>query len=294
MSIAIPNRLMPLGRNGLKPYDAEVEYLRVNAIGPYIVIDGVTYCDAVGTYYAFTISSDGVVTHDLIPVRVGTTGYMYDRVTGRFFGNAGTGNFVLGPDVVPVEWLESTGTQYIDTGVVPTIATQVEATVMPTDQIGPKFVFGCRDAAGRNVYACLIQSNSRIGYRVGDGNFVYASGYPEVGAIHKYGIANGVLYRDGAVVSDACIGASLSAGTALALLALNTNGTYDQQFVGRLYSCSINNSSVPVRNLRPVRVGTDATSWEGATMDVLTRRIHRNKGTGAFTYGDDLNYPIPA
>jgi hypothetical protein len=44
----------------------------------------------------------------------------------------------------------------------------------------------------------------------------------------------------------------------------------------------------------PVRVGTDATSWEGAMMDVLTRRIYRNDGTGAFTYGNDLKYPIPA
>ena len=49
-----------------------------------------------------------------------------------------------------------------------------------------------------------------------------------------------------------------------------------------------------VRSFLPVRVGTDATSWEGAMMDVLTRRIYRNQGTGAFTYGNDLKYPIPA
>lgn len=36
---------------------------------------------------------------DLIPVRIGTTGYMYDKVSGRLFGNAGTGEFILGPDV---------------------------------------------------------------------------------------------------------------------------------------------------------------------------------------------------
>lgn len=35
---------------------------------------------------------------DLIPFRVGTTGYMYDRVSGQLFGNSGTGDFVLGPD----------------------------------------------------------------------------------------------------------------------------------------------------------------------------------------------------
>lgn len=33
---------------------------------------------------------------------------------------------------------------------------------------------------------------------------------------------------------------------------------------------------------------------EDAMMDVLTRRIYRNAGTGAFAYGNDLKYPIPA
>lgn len=36
---------------------------------------------------------------DLIPVRVGTTGYMYDRISGQLFGNSGTGDFIVGPDV---------------------------------------------------------------------------------------------------------------------------------------------------------------------------------------------------
>jgi hypothetical protein len=42
--------------------------------------------------------SNGDVTLDLIPVRKGTTGYMYDKVSGQLFGNSGTGNFILGPD----------------------------------------------------------------------------------------------------------------------------------------------------------------------------------------------------
>ena len=36
---------------------------------------------------------------DFIPVRKGNVGYMYDRVSGKLFGNSGTGSFVLGPDV---------------------------------------------------------------------------------------------------------------------------------------------------------------------------------------------------
>lgn len=35
---------------------------------------------------------------DLIPVRVGQVGYMYDKVSGRLLGNVGTGTFILGND----------------------------------------------------------------------------------------------------------------------------------------------------------------------------------------------------
>lgn len=40
----------------------------------------------------------GVLVRDFVPVRVGQTGYLFDRVSGQLFGNAGTGDFVLGPD----------------------------------------------------------------------------------------------------------------------------------------------------------------------------------------------------
>jgi hypothetical protein len=39
-----------------------------------------------------------ILVRDFIPVRVGTTGYMYDKVSGQLFGNSGTGEFILGAD----------------------------------------------------------------------------------------------------------------------------------------------------------------------------------------------------
>ena len=46
----------------------------------------------------FKLSRNGVLLRDFIPVRKGTTGYLYDKVSGKLFGNAGTGSFILGPD----------------------------------------------------------------------------------------------------------------------------------------------------------------------------------------------------
>ncbi len=48
--------------------------------------------------YAFRLYESGALVIDGIPVRAGTTGYLYDRVSGQLYGNAGTGAFVLGPD----------------------------------------------------------------------------------------------------------------------------------------------------------------------------------------------------
>jgi hypothetical protein len=44
----------------------------------------------------------GALARDYIPVRVGSgagaVGYLFDRVSGQLFGNAGTGDFTIGPD----------------------------------------------------------------------------------------------------------------------------------------------------------------------------------------------------
>lgn len=49
--------------------------------------------------YSFSIKNNWTLILNFIPVRIGTTGYMYDTVSGELFGNAGTGDFILGPDI---------------------------------------------------------------------------------------------------------------------------------------------------------------------------------------------------
>ena len=51
------------------------------------------------TLYSFKIWKNGVFVRDYIPVRKGTVGYLYDRVSGKLFGNAGTGAFTYGNDL---------------------------------------------------------------------------------------------------------------------------------------------------------------------------------------------------
>jgi hypothetical protein len=59
--------------------------------------NGMDY-DSSGKVKSFYVKNNGELVLDMIPVRVGQVGYMYDRVSRELFGNDGTGSFVLGAD----------------------------------------------------------------------------------------------------------------------------------------------------------------------------------------------------
>ena len=57
------------------------------------------YSATVGTRCgAFKIYQDGVLVRDFIPVRIGTTGALYDKVDKNVHYNLLAGEFILGPD----------------------------------------------------------------------------------------------------------------------------------------------------------------------------------------------------
>lgn len=49
--------------------------------------------------YYIKMIKDGILVCDMIPVRVGTVGYMYDKISKQLFGNSGSGSFTPGSDV---------------------------------------------------------------------------------------------------------------------------------------------------------------------------------------------------
>ena len=236
------------------------------------------------------IKEDGATVFDGIPVRVGTVGYLYDRVSGALFGNAGTGDFVLGPDVVPVEYLDFTGTQCLDLGFHPTQATTTSIDIIPsvtgTSNIG--WVSAGNGAGVKyesygwsNRAQVYYGGESDVSWSVYDGDHIKM----ELGKNTKYeNITQGTTYSK--IFTDTTFTAAYN----LTIGALNS-GVYSYFAQMRLNSASITGDRT--MNMLPVRVGTGST-WEGAMIDTLTRRIYRNAGTGAFTYGNDLKYPIPA
>ena len=136
--------------------------------------------------YGVKIWDNNVLVRDFIPVRIGTTGYMYDKVSRQLFANAGTGRFVLGNDVanatVPQlrhvvyfggqrcvgfeklyerkEWLVGDGEAYIDTDIivdVPTLHYNLE-TVLTTASA----LCGSRNAHGENSSSVSVFTPTRL------------------------------------------------------------------------------------------------------------------------------------
>ena len=246
-----------------------------------------------GRINRYSVTRDGAKILDFIPVRKGTVGYLYDRVSGALFGNAGTGDFVLGPDVVPVEYIESHGTEWIDTGVIYNTTDRFEI----FQDI--RFIGGSQQKGS--------------GWGAG-GGVVYQDGHYDTGnsqmgtdpisiperlnaTIVVQGTSSQYSYTGGGKTKTATRSNSLTAyaastGYPFGQITANHGAMYTG-LSALLYGIKIYVNSDPIRSFRPVRVGTGST-WEGAMMDVLTRKVYRNQGTGAFTYGNDLRYPIPA
>lgn len=240
---------------------------------------------------SFCVTRSGVKILDLIPVRKKTVGYMYDRVSGKLFGNAGSGDFVLGPDVVPVEYIESTGTQWIDTGVKVADPSTISISV-DSDGVTPFGVIHNNVAAGSwlgvnyrtsatEVAVYSKNFNSRELFEFSEGRHTFkwdgATGF-QIDGVSKSAFT-------ATVGTDAIGSISWPLFCRYDFVYSSTGGYGSSMF----YGGNIEISGISARKFLPVRVDT-----KGALIDTLTRRIYRNAGTGAFTYGNDLKYPIPA
>lgn len=70
-----------------------------NPIGIFNSYNGSYFSKAILWYIKFIDNTDNdKLLFDAIPVRIGTTGYLYDKVSKSLLGNAGTGDFILGND----------------------------------------------------------------------------------------------------------------------------------------------------------------------------------------------------
>ena len=223
---------------------------------------------------------------DLIPVRKGTTGYMYDKVSKQLFGNAGTDAFVLGRDKVYDKLLPSLT---IQNGQTPAIITDY----YPNQNT--KFVFKCKlterptTAANKVIYGtftyisntlyrrvdCQFTNGLKITTKYGDGSSGVATVVYAIDSVYELTIGNNYIIQDGTTTSYTTVGQFIT-DYPLVLFSNCNNGTPSivntpaGGFVGVIYGTfDIYEGTTLMRSYIPAKKNGRVGLYESVTNQML-------------------------
>ena len=236
--------------------------------------NGVSEWAHIKVYY-FRIMQYDTVIMNLVPVRVGSAGYLYDTVSGLLLGNSGTGQFNIGPDVggsgtyTLIEYVEG------DNPVNVLSQTILDTTIVTPDDYY-KFTgeymklrtlgnWGCLFAQyydeSSNAWRIIESRNSPNTYYYSNNRKAGTSGSVNHGDILNTKVA---LSLDKSEMIIANTITSLSAGTAG-----TENGSTMRLGSGRWYNFKIYHNGTLIQDLRPAR---DADN-ELCMVDLVTGKL---------------------
>ena len=236
------------------------------------------------------IRKNGVVVRDFIPVRVGNVGYLFDRVSCQLFGNAGTGSFVLGPDMYDSR-IEYVGirqgnyilTDYIPTGNKITFETQIRFQGYPTTQNYAMW-FAARTDANHAHYR-IIRSTANNVLLLGMCNIDSGEKTLSItlgtGTLYHIRMTSGTAYLNNTGVT--LTAASTTAEDNTGRLNIGDNNT-TRGVNEDVYYFKVFKEDVLVREFIPVRKGQVAYLY-----DRVTNQLFGNSGTGDLLLGNDIS-----
>ena len=212
---------------------------------------------------------------------------LYDFVNDVFYTNYGSGNFTYEVYENPydrlytkLEYIESTGTQYIDTGVIATNNTVVKAELF-TNYSGNKNWFGGSAYSSNNNFVFNSWSQNQIEYQYGASDNWYR---PNVGD-DVVGKKFTVEYGNGSIKinNDKKVDLPTDTFTDTKNLHLFTRNGSSGNISGRVYSFKIYNGYYLIRNFVPAVRNSDNTV---GLYDEVNDVFYTNSGTGTFGKGE--------
>ena len=241
--------------------------------------------------YSCQIYDNGTLIRDFVPCisPSGEVG-LFDLVNQQFYGNAGTGVFVSGERVNVVlpsgytrlTYIESTGTQYIDTGFKPNNNTRVVLSAYNAST-SSGWTYGAWDSSSSNQFAfsCL----STYSFRYGSGGVQLTTlpvGDFEVDQNKNAYNLNGT---SGTITAQ-----TFSCSHTMYLFAINANGAVSSgKFTGRIKKCQIYDNGILVRDFVPCKNNVGVVGL----YDIVNKTFYQNSGSGSFLTGStyrDLPY----
>ena len=178
-----------------------------------------------------------------------------------------------------VDYIESTGTQYIDTGVILNGSSFAELT-LSISAAQNNGMFGARSAYKVNDFSWMILSSNKNRRNYGTQENT-SGGAINLNYINNYRAEANVYKGNWNVAYTFTSQAFQTPGSAY-ICAINDNGTVLSPSKMRVFRCAIRGVNKSV-DLIPVRVGQ-----VGCMYDKISGTLLYNAGTGSFTVGTDV------
>jgi len=199
----------------------------------------------------------------------------FPDATGVIIGRAdGEGaNRILPAGYSFVEYIQSSGTQFIDTGIIPNNRTRVVMDVQATSSAYPVCFFGARESATSCNFAFVWTGTDLRSDFCNTYTQKWAVNVLQRRIIDKNGPATTV---DG--VTQTYADKEFTAPKTLKLLAIDNNGTIQWQIAAKLFSCKVYTDGILVRDFVPCV----SARGEFGLWDLVTECFYSNSGSGAF------------
>ena len=245
----------------------------------------------IGKIYSLRAFQDDTLVLDMIPVRVGQDGYLYDKISGNLVKATNNSTFSVGQDVtpsnyiIPVEYIQSNGNQQINLDFLYSTDSSYEI------KTGIKFLsyaiqFNGWDAGG--AFGTRANGKPDNGANANGFGVDIKNTYVETNLIIQSGSSSSSILSvdvNGDVYSNTRAHGSLAeyAGArGYRLFALVSKNEIRSNCFEAIYWCTVKINNALTMDLIPVRV-----EQVGYLQNRVSGRLYGNCGSGSFTFGND-------
>jgi hypothetical protein len=184
-----------------------------------------------------------------------------------------------------VEYIRSTGTQYIDTNFIPNQDTRIKVKIMTKDISGMvnKTVFGSRESANSEHYGVTMGNGSQNSWWTGYGtSSISTNSYALRDTLYEIEKNKNVTILNGSVLATHQ-SQTFTCPSNLYLFCMNQS---DPKFYSNieLYLCKIWDNDVLIRNFIPCKNPSNVIGMYDTVNDVF----YSNAGTGSFIAGAEV------
>ena len=190
--------------------------------------------------------------------------------------------YILPSEYQEVEYIESTGTQYINTGVVPNVNLDGEVVLLAV-QFG--FPFGSTNGQNRDYWGINFYNSGQYELYYGTGSYPKINSW-QLNTKYTIKIEDKKFYSNDVLLYDFNSGSNsftFNTSKPIYLFALNYNGVSYSKF--KIYSVKLLQNNILIRNFVSCYRNTDG---EIGMYDTVNNEFYTNQGSGTFLKGENV------